>query len=90
MDGLCGAGLGTVDAFQPFLLPYAGDLFNFHPRDEVISAAKNLVCRIICVALFFFGRWGFFYFTLQFMYLLEKEPEVIFLEVADLIRSPHL
>lgn len=85
MDGACGAGLGTVDAFQPFLLPSAGDLFSFHPRD-VISVAKNLVCKIICVALFLGGV--LFYFILQFfMCLLGKKPEVIFLEVADLIHS---
>lgn len=45
-DGACGAGLGTVDASQPFLLPSAGDLFSFHSREEVISATKNLVCKI--------------------------------------------
>lgn len=61
-DGACGAGLGTADALQPLLLPRAGDRFSFHPRDEVSSAARNLLCKIICVALFLGG--GVFCFIL--------------------------
>lgn len=88
-DGACGAGPGTADALQPLLLLRAGDRFSFHPRDEVSSAARNLLCKIICVALFF-GGGVLFYFILQFfLYFLGKEPEVIFLEVADLARSPQ-
>lgn len=86
MDGARGAGLGAADGFQPFLLPSAGEVFSFHQRDEVTSAAKNLVCKIICVA----REEGDVLFILQFlMYSFGKEPEVIFLEVADLIHSPQ-
>lgn len=76
---MCGAGLGTL---HPFLLP--GDLFNPHPRAEVSSAAKNLVCKT-CHALFE-GSFVLFDFK-DFCVFVREGVCYFFLEAADLIHS---
>lgn len=75
----------------------AGDLFSSHPEDDFISVQRIWLlksCLESCFISFFFFllplKAGGCYFILQFfIYLVGKEAEVAFLEIADLMHSPQ-